>query len=297
MYETILVPTDGSDHAVRAAEHAGSLAAAFDATVHVIHVVDVNAAAGPFSAGGVDDEFLARLEAGGEEAIEAVEPAVAGAADLRTATVRGRPSTAIGDYADDHGADLIAMGTHGRTGLQRVVTGSVTERVLRRASVPVLTARATDESAAADGYDDILIPTDGSGLAEAAAGHAVGLAARFDATVHAVNIVDLGEAAATPNYEPPTDLVERLEDAGESATGRVAARAREAGIEAVTAVREGFPARTLLEYADDAGIDLIAMGTAGRSGVAERVLGSTTERVLRRAPVPVLTVGPDAVSD
>jgi nucleotide-binding universal stress UspA family protein len=143
MYETILVPTDGSAHSVRAAELGLELARAFDATVHVIHVVDVQAAAGPFSAGGVDEEFVARLESEGEQAIEAVETAIDGSDALRTAVVQGSPPEAILDYVDDHDVDLVAMGTAGRSGLERQRLGSTTAGVLRRSDVPVRTLSPT----------------------------------------------------------------------------------------------------------------------------------------------------------
>ncbi len=293
MYDTVLVPTDGSGHAERAAAHGLALAGAFDATVHVINVVDVQAAAGPFSAGGVDQPFVDRLEANGEAAIEAAKGVTdeRGAGGIRTDIVRGRPAEAILEYAADHEADLLAMGTHGRTGLSRYIAGSVTERVLRLAEVPVLTARAAGQNRATGGYDEILLPTDGSDCAGAAVEHGVGIAAQFDARVHAVTVVDPGSVAHTPLAPAPPGLLESLESAGEQATEQVAADAREAGVDAVTTVREGPPAETLLSYAEDNDIGLIAMGTAGLTGLSRHLLGSTTERTIRRADVPVLAVG------
>ena len=91
MYDTIVVPTDGSEHAMRAAEHGRYLARAFDATVHVITVVDAQATAGPFDAGGVDERLVARLEEQGENAIETVEAALEGVESTRTAVLRGDP--------------------------------------------------------------------------------------------------------------------------------------------------------------------------------------------------------------
>jgi len=83
MYDTILVPTDGSEHAVRAAEHARYLADAFDATVHVVTVVDVQTAAGPFDAGGVSAEFVARLESGARRRLRRSERPSTGRASRR----------------------------------------------------------------------------------------------------------------------------------------------------------------------------------------------------------------------
>jgi nucleotide-binding universal stress UspA family protein len=290
MYDTVLVPTDGSDHSVRAAEHGLNLAAAFDAAVHVLSVVDVQGAAGVFDAGGVDEEFIANLENDAEDAIGAVEAVVDDPEAVTTATVRGRPSEGILEYATDHGADAIAMGTHGRTGLNRYIAGSVTERVVRLADVPVLTARATEQSRTAGSYDEILLPTDGSDYAAAAVEHGVAIARETGARIHAVNVVDVGAVSASPNYALPTGIVEELVTAGEAAAEEVAASAREEGVDATTAVQEGLPGRDLLAYAEENDVDLVAMGTAGRTGLSRHLLGSTTERIIRHADVPVLAV-------
>jgi nucleotide-binding universal stress UspA family protein len=289
VYDPILVPVDGSDHAVRAAEHGLGLARAFDATVRLLTVVDVGAAGGPFNAGGVDSAFVERLERGGEQAIANAVDEIGAEDGIETAVVRGEPGEAILEYATEHDVELIAMGTHGRTGIERYILGSVTERVVRRAEVPVFTVRATDRSQVG-GYDEILVPTDGSEFAAAAVEHAVSIARQFDARVHVLTVVDLGDIARTPDYMPPAELIERLENAGEDATERIAAQVRDADLEATTRVRDGHPAKEILAYSDEHDVDLIAMGTAGRTGPSRFLLGSTTERIVRHAEVPVLAV-------
>jgi nucleotide-binding universal stress UspA family protein len=292
MYETILVPTDGSDHSVRAAEHGYYLAGLFDATVHVLNVVDVQRAGGVFDAGGVDQEFLERLQAEGQDAAERIE-AVGDDREqdtMRTAVVRGKPSETILDYVGDHGVDVIAMGTHGRTGLDRYVAGSVTERVVRLSPVPVLTARATDRSRIAGDYDDVLVPTDGSETAATAVDHGLAVARPAGARVHAVNVVDVSGLVASPADTPPPEVLDQLGSEGAEVTDRIAGRARQMELDAVTAVREGVPASGLLEYAEEHDVDLITMGTAGRTGLSRHLVGSTTERLIRHAEMPVLAV-------
>ena len=296
MYERILVPTDGSEHAARAAAHALALSRAFDAELHVVTVINVVEAAGPFSAGGLDKEFIERLEDRGEETIRSLDPVLDEADDVRTAVVRGTPSDAILDYAADHEIDLIAMGTHGRSGIRRYIAGSVAERVVRRSDVPVLTVRKTERSRVDDGYDDVLVPVDGSDHAIAAADHAIAIAQLLDARIHAVHVVDVGAASTTPRVTPPTTLVEQLRTAGEVAIDAVTTRANDAGVDVTTAVHEGFPARDLLAYADDHDVDLIAMGTAGRTGLDRFLLGSTAEKLIARAEMPVLSVSADEQS-
>lgn len=290
MYDTILVPTDGSDDAIRAADHAAALARAFDATVHLVTILDLDAAGGPFDAGGLDEAFVERLRADAEERIETTRGAITVPGGPRTAVEEGNAVRGILDYADDHDIELIAMGTQGLTGVDRYIAGSVAEGVLRQAKVPVLTARATDRSDTAGGYGDVVLPTDGSEYAAAAVEPALAIAEQFDARVHVLHVVDVGDVATGANYTPPVELVERLEAAGRSVTESVAERVRDAGLEAASEVREGFPAADVLDYAEETDADLIAMGTAGKTGLNRFLVGSTTERVIRHAQIPVLAV-------
>ena len=146
MYEEILVPTDGSEGSKRAVEEAAELAAAFDAVLHVLYVVETRALPMDVDTG----EILTELEAEGKQAIdEVVETADAAGVSTTEAVVgRGTPHRAILDYSDQHDVDLVVMGTHGRTGLNRFLLGSVTEKVVRASDVPVLTVRTSGEEAA-----------------------------------------------------------------------------------------------------------------------------------------------------
>ena len=145
-YDRILVPTDGSEGATHAAEHAVTIAERYGATLHVVSVVNLVEEGGYFSAGGVSDEFVDRLDAAAREWIDELV-ATAEDAGLATGTdvIHGTPSAEIVGYAADHDIDLVVMGTHGRTGLDRYLVGSVTEHVLRSASVPLLTVRRPAE--------------------------------------------------------------------------------------------------------------------------------------------------------
>ncbi|MFB6146082.1 MAG: universal stress protein [Halobacteriaceae archaeon] len=138
-------------------------------------------------------------------------------------------------------------------------------------------------------YADILVPTDGSDAADRPASEAVELARRFDATVHALYVVDVQDYSTVPEttWAP---LVEDLEAAGEIAVEAVADVAADAGVPVQTAVRRGLAHQTIREYADETGADLIVMGTHGRSGLNRFLLGSVTEKVIRGADVPVLVI-------
>ncbi|WP_254273321.1 universal stress protein [Haloarcula marina] len=141
MYDDILLPTDGSDGIAAAADHAANFAEKFDATIHVLSVVDTrNRFESPTS--GLSQEAWDDAEA--ERAERAVADTVARLPDdidVETSVVDGVPRAEILDYIDETGMDLVVMGTHGRTGLDHYLIGSVAENVVRRSPVPVVTVR------------------------------------------------------------------------------------------------------------------------------------------------------------
>ena len=146
-------------------------------------------------------------------------------------------------------------------------------------------------------YDRMLVPTDGSDVAELAVDQAVDLAERYGATLHALYVVDvdavnlgLGTEQVDRIRQGKFGEMEELKAKADAATGAVADAARERGVEVVEEVRVGRPHRVIADYADEADIDLIAMGSHGRAGVSRVLLGSVTERVLRSTDRPVLVV-------
>lgn len=134
-------------------------------------------------------------------------------------------------------------------------------------------------------YDRILHPTDGSDASNRAVDHALDLAKTYDATLHVLSVVDTDAFAALDGVDVETIRNERAE-----AAEAIADRAKAADVDVVTAVGEGAADDEILEYAEEAEIDMIVMGTHGRSGVGRVLLGSVTEAVVRRATVPVVTV-------
>ncbi|WP_327053660.1 universal stress protein [Halomicrococcus gelatinilyticus] len=294
-YDSILVPTDGSDPAGRAARHGVGLAAQFDATLHALHVVDERQYSSHIAdADAVAREQEGRLKEVGEDAVASVAE-LADEADVETVTevVTDVPFEGILDYVDDNDIDLVAMGTHGRTGFERVVLGSVAERVLRHATVPVLNLRDA-EATTPTAYEDVLVATDGREGVGPAVEHALTVAERYDATVHALFVVDVRNVLVDEEYGPFTranvTAMEALSDLGQRATDAVVRAGSERGVEVTAAVEEGVPARTILDVADERDADVIAMGTHGRSGLERYLVGSVTESVLRHADQPVLTV-------
>jgi nucleotide-binding universal stress UspA family protein len=140
-------------------------------------------------------------------------------------------------------------------------------------------------------YDSILIPTDGSDGSDVAVEHAVDLADRYDAAMHALYVIEAGQMTEPLDDAEQSRIYERLENAGEQVVTEVADRAAAAGVEPVeTAVEQGTPYERILDYADRNGVDMVVMATNGRTGDARDLLGSVTEQVVRSSPVPVVTV-------
>ena len=143
MYRSILVATDGSPCSEVAGEHAVDLARQYDASLHVLSVVEVDVS---FSE-TITEQMLENLEKRGQRAIDAIADRARdrGVADVDASVVRGTPHKTILDYAHEHDVDLVVVGTHGRRGLGRLLLGSVAERVLRTADLPVLIVREVED--------------------------------------------------------------------------------------------------------------------------------------------------------
>jgi nucleotide-binding universal stress UspA family protein len=139
-------------------------------------------------------------------------------------------------------------------------------------------------------YDSVLVPTDGSDGAEAALDHAIGVTERNDAQLHTVYATEIGDLSESLDEETFGQTVDRLRTAGEEAVQRVVAQAQEHGLDTNSAVVDGTADEVILQYVEDNDIDIVVMATRGRTGTAREVMGSVTERVVRSAPVPVLTV-------
>ncbi|MFB6102336.1 MAG: universal stress protein [Haloplanus sp.] len=289
MYETILIPTDGSPGVENAVTHGLVLAETTDGTVHSLYVIDTRV-----EPPGLDPEERAELRAEarerGQTATDAVgERAAEYGLDVRRDVREGTPHQEILSHAREHGVDLVVMGTEGTSAATRL--GSTTERVVALADVPVLAVpRAATIERPETGhsvYDQVVIPTDGSDDAERAADHGLELAEHYGAEVHVVYVVD---TTVYDLQDSPRSIVGLLESGGQKAVESIAADAEERNLPVTTGVMRGRPAEAIREYATGVNADLVVAGTRGRAADTDHLLGSTTARLLRRADRPVLVV-------
>ena len=285
MFDDLLFPTDGSDAAAAAFEHVLGIAAEHGSTVHVLNVADTNRDSVTRLQGDVVDV----LETEGERvAREVADRADERGVDTVVEVVQGSPYRAIVDYADSRDVDLVVMPTHGRGGLERLLLGSTTERVVRRSDVPVLTLRS---DGGAPEYPDrnVLVPTDGSDCAGEALEMGVDVANATGAALHVLSVVD----TASLGVDVRTDIqTGEFEESAAAVVEEATALAAEAGVDPVSgAVESGSSVhRMIRSYVEEHDVDLVVLGTHGRTGLDRYVLGSVAEKLVRTSPVPVLTV-------
>ncbi len=135
-------------------------------------------------------------------------------------------------------------------------------------------------------YQDLLIATDDSDGARQATEHAIELADRLEATLHVLSVSEEGPHSTEKSDEMRSDP----EESARRAVERAAEAASERGIEVTTNIRQGVPQEQIVDVADSNPIDMIVVGTTGRTGLDHLVVGSVAEEVVRNASVPVVTV-------
>lgn len=283
MFDQILLPADDRAREHAAVEPVLDIAATHEAKLHVLHVADST----HDSVTRVGTDVVDVLE---EEGAAIVDHVAERASDRGISTVtdvvQGAVPPTIVAYAEENSIDLITMPTRGRTGIGQSVVGSVTERVIRRVAVPVLTLSRGVETPRP--WREILVPTDGSDCADEAVELAVALGDECGATLHLLSVVAAGGSEADPS--------DTHDDGVEDEAALIVSEAaddveRRSGAPVVTATdRDGSVADAIRRYVDMNDIDLLVAGTHGRTGVERYILGSVTETLVRTAPVPVLAV-------
>jgi nucleotide-binding universal stress UspA family protein len=302
MFTSILVPLDGSKTAENALPYAQALAGNLKLPVTLLTVVDVA-------------ELATRLPAARARYIDAVvESEIRSGNDyligvaksfkethVACAVERGRADEAIVARAGRDRGTLITMATHGRSGLNRWLLGSVAEKILRSTANPLLLIRAVDEFKPAAGINikAIVVPLDGSELAEGVLPTVIDLAKALRLEVMLLRGYELAASAYygeeyLPDYE---SLKARIgQETRSYLEGRVAAL-KANGLERVFATAvEGPAAEEIIKQARQRGDAMVAMCTHGRSGIRRWVLGSVTEKVVRHSSAPVMVISAKARS-
>jgi len=220
---------------------------------------------------------------------------------IASAALKGPVLSTLTDYINDIGADLVIMTTHGRGGIRRAWLGSVTDHLIRSSKVPVLCVRAKEGGVSLDQIraPEILVPLDGSPLAEAVLEPVAALARLWNASVSLVQVVQPVLLSTDPVLPLPTGYDEQLtaaeRDAANDYLRDIVERLRAQGVAATgLAVLGQGTAETILDLAGSSRVGLVALATHGRGGVRRLALGSIADKLVRAAEVPVLVVRPTA---
>jgi nucleotide-binding universal stress UspA family protein len=293
--QRILCPIDFSDQSRHALAHATAVAGWFGAAITLLHVCRPEAFTNPpllfDELPGGPAMIESALRAADEEMPKWAQSVTAAGVTVATRVERGDPVGHILACATALPVDLIVMGTHGRSGFERLILGSVTEKVLRKASCPVMAVPPPAVSAGKLPYTRLLCPVDFSDSSEAALRFACSLAEEADARLTIVHVFDWrgDEDVMTARFDTAAyfEAVER--QARERLDGLVTAEAR-VWCRPETVTAHGKPYREILALADANDVDLIVLGVRGRNPIDLALFGSTANQVVRRARCPVVTI-------
>ncbi|MGZ8488107.1 MAG: universal stress protein [Candidatus Binatia bacterium] len=297
MYSKILVPLDGSKTAEKVLPYARHLAGKFKIPVELLAVLDIAEMATHISA-----ERARHLDTMIEDGMRASTTYLRGIATTFpegnvTCTVeKDRAEEAIIGNAGADGGTLIAMATHGRSGMDRFLLGSVTEKVLRGSANPLVLVRAKEEAKTSGEapFKSIIVPLDGSELAESVIPLAVTMAQKLDLEVVLFRAYHMpynaygGDDGYMVNYD---ELIDSVRDEAKEYLDKKVAEVTKHGVAKVSVLsKEGFAGDEIIALGHKTPDGLIAMCSHGRSGVKRWVLGSVTENVVRHSDAPVLVV-------
>lgn len=294
MITKILCPLDLSDFSKRAFEHAIALGRWYHADVVALHVFATWTPPGSLSTypGWMQQVAEARAQID-DELRGLVQLAQASGMDVPLATREGDPVSGILEQAASMAADLIVLSTHGRSGFDRLTLGSVAEKVLRKATCPVLVVPAQGATATHPfaGYRRIICAIDFSDCSRQGLAYALSLAGHAGAGLTLVHVVEAVAGPEVVDDRAPFAALRRVQV--ETAQGLLRSIAREhegRGRAIDDVVRPGIPHREILGIAREIDADLVVLGVRGRGQVDLTLFGSTTNQVVRRAPCAVLTV-------
>lgn len=308
MTRTIVVPLDRTRFGEQAIPAAVSVAKKTGGCVHLVRVFEPLVVRPAFDVLPLYDPSWERDVRRAEEMEVATLADVVrrrAGVEVRQAVIAGPVVDALLRYATDVGADLVVMCTHGRSGVGRLVLGSVAEAVVRRARCPVMLVRPSEGAEddlvdvpnfdAVPKFEHVLVPVDGTEFAKKVIARAVEIGVPFGARYTLLRVVSpslpLGWPYAATDF-PRDGVAERVRARRE--LDGVAEGLRSQSIRATTEViTDTDPARAILEYAEWHGVDLIAMTTHGRRGLSRLALGSVAEAVARESKVPVLLYRPE----
>ncbi len=291
MFKKILVPLDGSEIAETVLPFVQEIAKNTQGEIVLVTAIAPGGAwDATLSLQVLDKEEVVALEYLNEQSTKL-------GANVTTQVARGEAAEAILSAAESAKADLIAIGTHGRSGITRWLFGSVATKILENSSVPVLFLRpksGEDKGAPGAVFKKILVPIDGSPEALSILPVVEDFAKAMGAMLvlfHAVAPISSYPGFETAAVAGIGSVLDELQEQARQILARTAADVESRGVQVTTAITVDLAIDGVIRAADDLKVDLIAIGTNGRGGLGRMVLGSTADGIVRRsADVPCLVV-------
>jgi nucleotide-binding universal stress UspA family protein len=287
MYTKILVPLDGSSLAEQILPYARVFAEAYRIPMELLRVSDPDIRI-PFWPPLPGREYLQRIAASLPKSLR-----------VESLEESGKPAEVIVELAKSDPACIIAMATHGMSGVRRWLLGSVASRVAHTTTNPLLFIRPAEaaKQAGPPELKIVFVPLDGSGLAEKILPHVVALARRLKLEVHLVRVYTLpadayivGDGVYMQALAQQRTVIQK--EAEEYLAGKIEQLRADGLDQVVSTAMEGDPAGEIIDLAQRTPNNLIAMSSHGKSGIAQWVLGSVTEKVIHHSRDPVLVIRP-----
>jgi nucleotide-binding universal stress UspA family protein len=304
--KTILVPLDGSALAEQVLPYVQLMAPSMAAQVRLFHAIpdwaldDVFETAALYGPGGLillpqelDRHSVEQLRKQAEDYLAAqAAPLRAAGLDVVTEVRFGSPAELIVEAAAATSVVLVALATHGYSGLKRWTLGSVTDKVAHATTTPVFVVRGQAQATVARPIKRILVPLDGSPLARQALPLAAELAVQMQAELLPLNVVvpPIGEAVEHLGPYTATEATIPLRAQLFEELDSVVETLMQHHVPITPTIAQGFVAETIIEEATRQQIDLLIMATHGRSGLKRWALGSIADKLLHSAPVPLILV-------
>jgi len=288
----ILVPLDGSSFAERSLPLAEMLTENFHADLTLMSVMQTPGATRSLSLDDVAKQKISTWQVGQEGYLKGLsEKFQQKGLNVKYLLRAGRVAESINDMVAEQGVDLIVITTHGRTGIQRWLLGSVANRIVQLATRPVLIIRPVEKEPVPEPFKKLLVTLDGSEFAERVLPHVLSWASALGGEVLLLRVPQVPDAEM---YGAQVDEIQQMRQEAEAEAQAylkdIANVFEEAGVQARTFVQGSRPAQSIIELAEKEGASTVMMATHGRGGLDRLFMGSTAERIVQHTHCPVFLV-------